>query len=141
VFANRILGRVRGFGIVEQVDELISTLRSPKKTAARAWTSQPSNHELLNAMAAIFAAERISLPAVIQDRIAPVKSQRLTNGEPLRGRLETGLRPYYARKYVRLLARRGHEAIALATGGRLRAARRRSPWLYEMWSEETGKGP
>jgi hypothetical protein len=101
-FANRIWGELMGFGIVEPVDEF--DLARP---------DQPSNPELLDAMAADFRDHNYSFKHFIR---TVMKSSAYQLSSQFEGEWKESYVPYYARKYVRMLsAAELHDAITLAT--------------------------
>jgi len=101
-FTNRIWSELMGFGIVEPVDEF--DLARP---------DQPSNPELLDAMAADFRGHNYSFKHFIQ---TVMKSSAYQLSSRFEGEWQESYVPYYARKYVRMLsAAELHDAITLAT--------------------------
>src|SRR6266700_1640590 len=101
-FTNRIWSELMGFGIVEPVDEF---------DLAR--QDQPSNPELLDAMAADFRDHKYSFKHFVR---TVMKSSAYQLSSRFEGEWQESYVPYYARKYVRMLsAAELHDAITLAT--------------------------
>jgi Protein of unknown function (DUF1549)/Protein of unknown function (DUF1553) len=112
-FANRIWGELMGFGIVEPVDEFDLARYDPKNPPPAPWTIQPSNPELLDAMARDFAANRYSFRHLIRNMM---KSSAYQLSSSFPGEWKPEYTSYYARKYVRMLsAAELHDEIILAT--------------------------
>lgn len=112
-FTNRIFAEFMGFGIVEPADEFDLLRYDPKHPPSAPWSIQPSNPELLDAMARDFAANHYSFKHF-------VKTVMKSSAYQLSSRFEGDWKPeytqYYARKFVRMLsAAELHDAIVLAT--------------------------
>jgi sugar lactone lactonase YvrE len=130
VFANRIWGELMGFGIVEPVDEFDLDRCDPNHPPPAPWTIQPSNPELLNAMAADFARNGFHFRRFL-------KTVMKSSSYQLSSRFDGDWKPdyvaYYARKYVRMLsAAELHDAIALATGRPGASGQKKVPMVTEM---------
>jgi hypothetical protein len=112
-FANRIWGELMGFGIVEPVDDFDLARYDPKHLP-EGWTAQPSNPELLDAMARDFQQSNYSFKKLLR-RIMTSSAYQLSSR--FDGEWKDSYTPYYARKFVRMLsAAELHDAITLATG-------------------------
>ena len=87
-FTNRIWAELMGFGIVEPVDEFDLARYDPKHPPPAPWTIQPSNPELLDAMAKDFCRQplQLSAPGANHDEI-----QRVPALVEFRGRVEAGI--------------------------------------------------
>ena len=113
-FTNRIWAELMGFGIVEPADEFDLARFDPKNPPPAPWSIQPSNPELLNAMANDFATSKYSFRRLVRT-IMKSSSYQLSSSFP--GEWKPEYSTYYARKYVRMLsAAELHDAIILATG-------------------------
>jgi hypothetical protein len=113
-FTNRIWAELMGFGIVEPADEFDLARFDPKNPPPAPWSIQPSNPELLNAMANDFATSNYSFRRLVRT-IMKSSSYQLSSSFP--GEWKPEYSTYYARKYVRMLsAAELHDAIMLATG-------------------------
>ncbi len=112
-FTNRIWAELMGFGIVEPVDEFDLARFDPKNPPPAPWTIQPSNPELLDAMAKDFAANHYSFRTLVR-HIMKSSAYQLSSNFP--GEWKPEYTPYYARKYVRMLsAAELHDAIMAVT--------------------------
>ncbi len=101
-FTNRIFGELMGFGIVEPPDEF--DLARP---------DQPSNPQLLDAMAKDFQANHYSFKTFLK---TVMKSSAYQLSSRFDGVWQEDYAKYYARKFVRMLsAAELHDAIAIAT--------------------------
>jgi hypothetical protein len=86
----------------------------PAKPPAAPWTLQPTNPELLNALAVWFEQNRYDLRALMA-LIAKSNAYQLSAAYP--GTWDISYVPYYARRFVRRLdAEEIHDAITTATG-------------------------
>lgn len=111
-FANRIWGELMGFGIVEPVDDF-DLARYDRNNLPEGWKLQPSNPELLDAMARDFQKNNYSFKKLLR-RIMTSSAYQLSSR--FDGEWKEEYTPYYARKYVRMLsAAELHDAVALAT--------------------------
>ena len=136
-FTNRIFAEFMGFGIVEPADEFDLARYDPKHPPPAPWTLQPSNPELLDAMARDFAQNHYSFRHF-------VKTLMRSSAYQLSSRFDGEWKPeytqYYARKYVRMLtAAELHDAIVLATAkpGEVLAADNKDGMVMQM--PEPGK--
>ena len=132
-FANRIWGELMGFGIVEPVDEF-DLARYDRNNLPEGWALQPSNPELLDAMAVEFQKSGYSFKKLVRTIMLSSAYQLSSNFE---GEWKEEYTPYYARKYVRMLsAAELHDAISLATArpGELSSGQAKVP-LVQMMSE------
>lgn len=112
-FANRIWAEFMGFGIVEPVDEFDLARYDHRNPPPAPWTIQPSNPELLDAMANDFSKNQFSFRHLVQ---SIMKSSAYQLSSRFDGDWKEEYAPYYARKYVRMLsAAELHDAIVLAT--------------------------
>ena len=113
VFTNRIWSELMGFGIVEPVEEFDLVRYNPKEPLPDSWTRQPSNPELLDAMARDFQASDFSFKHFVR---TVMNSSAYQLSSKFEGEWKQEYTPYYARKFVRLLsAPELHDVIALAT--------------------------
>ncbi len=86
----------------------------PRSPLPAGWTLQPTNAELLNALALWFQQNRYDLRALM-GLITKSSAYQLSSAYP--GTWNVSYVPYYARKYVRRLdAEEVHDAIQKATG-------------------------
>ncbi len=110
---NRVWAELMGFGIVEPADEFDLARFNPKAPPPAPWTIQPSNPELLEAMAKDFQNGNYSFRSVVRT-IMKSSAYQLSSNFP--GEWKPEYTTYYARKYVRMLsAPELHDAITLAT--------------------------
>ena len=113
VFTNRIWSEFMGFGIVEPVEEFDLVRYNPTEPLPESWTRQPSNPELLDAMARDFQASDFSFKHFVR---TVMNSSAYQLSSKFEGEWKQEYTPYYARKFVRLLsAPELHDVIALAT--------------------------
>ena len=113
-FVNRIWAELMGFGIVEPVDDFDLARYDAKNPPPAPWTVQPSNPELLDAMADDFGNNSFSFRHLVRT-IMKSSAYQLSSSFP--GEWKETYTPYYARKFVRMLtAPELHDAISLATG-------------------------
>lgn len=112
-FTNRIWAEFMGFGIVEPVDEFDLARYDPKHPPPAPWPIQPSNPELLDAMAKDFAGSRYSFRHLVR---TIMKSSAYQMSSSFPGEWKPEYTQYYSRKFVRMLsAAELHDAIVLAT--------------------------
>jgi hypothetical protein len=112
-FANRIWAELMGFGIVEPVDDFDLSRYDPKHPPPAPWTIQPSNPELLDALAVDFQKSNYSFKHLVR-RIMTSGAYQLSSR--FGGEWKQEYAPYYARKFVRMLtAAELHDSIAVAT--------------------------
>jgi len=131
-FANRVWAELMGFGIVEPVDDFDLVRYSRKNPPPKPWTIQPSNPELLDAMAEDLRAHRYSFKHFVR---TVMRSSAYQLSSRFDGEWKQDYAPYYARKYVRMLsAAELHDAITLATAQPGASASRpeRTPMVMEM---------
>ncbi|MGH9671578.1 MAG: DUF1553 domain-containing protein, partial [Bryobacteraceae bacterium] len=112
-FTNRIWAELMGFGIVEPVDDFDLVRYDPKNPPPAPWTIQPSNPELLEALAADFQNRQYSFKKLVR-RIMTSSAYQLSSR--FEGEWKGEYAPYHARKFVRMLsAAELHDAIVVAT--------------------------
>ena len=110
---NLIWKQFFGLGIVDPVDSFDLARQDPKATLPAPWTCQPTNNDLLNALAADFANHRFSLKHLMRT-IARSSAYQLSSR--FDGEWKENYTPYFARHYVRqLTAEQLHDAISQAT--------------------------
>ncbi len=113
VFTNRIWSEFMGFGIVEPVEEFDLVRYNSEEPLPGSWTRQPSNPELLDAMARDFQNNDFSFKHVVR---TIMKSSAYQLSSKFEGEWKQEYTPYHGRKYVRMLsAPELHDVIALAT--------------------------
>lgn len=101
-------------GIVDPVDSFDMTRQDPANPPPAPWTVQPTNPELLNALAADFAAHGYSLKYLMRTITLSAAYQFSSRFD---GEWKESFTPYFARKYVRLLgAEEIHDEVSQATG-------------------------
>jgi len=111
-FTNRVWAELMGFGIVEPVDEF-DLARYQRGKAPEGWPLQPSNPELLDALAVEFQKSHYSFKQLVR-RIMTSSAYQLSSS--FDGEWKDEYAPYYARKFVRMLtAAELHDAVLLAT--------------------------
>jgi hypothetical protein len=111
-FANRIWAELMGFGIVEPVDEF-DLGRYDRAKLPEGWSLQPSNPELLDALARDFEQSNYSFKKLVR-RIMISSAYQLSSS--FDGQWQSEYATYYARKFVRMLsAAELHDAITLVT--------------------------
>jgi hypothetical protein len=110
--ANMFWAKLMGIGLVEPFDEFDLARLDPKNVPA-GWEVQPSNPELLEAMADYFRKNNYSLHKLFSV-ICNSNAYQLSARFP--GEWNDKYTKYYARKFARMLtAEELHDAIALAT--------------------------
>ena len=125
--ANLIWKQFFGLGVVDPVDSFDMARQDPKATLPAPWTCQPTNDDLLNALAADFAAHRFSLKHLMRT-IARSSAYQLSSR--FDGEWKENYTPYFARHYVRqLTAEQLHDAICQAT--QVFGDYKRRDWTYE----------
>jgi Protein of unknown function (DUF1549)/Protein of unknown function (DUF1553) len=116
---NLIWKQFFGLGIVDPVDSFDLARQDPKATLPDVWTCQPTNTDLLNALARDFAAHRFSLKHLMRTvarSSAYQLSSRFHKEGQEGGEWKESYTPYFARHYVKLLsAEQFHDAITQAT--------------------------
>jgi hypothetical protein len=112
-FTNRIWAELMTFGIVEPVDDFDLARQDPKNPPPAPWTLQPSNPELLDALAHDFADHGYSFKHLVRTIL---RSSAYQLSSRFAGEWKESYTPYYARKYVRMLsAAELHDAITSVT--------------------------
>lgn len=110
---NLIWKQFFGLGIVDPVDSFDMARLNPTAALPAPWTCQPTNAQLLDALAGSFAKQRFSLKQLMRT-IARSSAYQLSSR--FDGAWKEAYTPYFARHYVRLLsAEQVHDAIAQAT--------------------------
>ena len=110
---NLIWKQFFGLGIVDPVDSFDLARQDPKATLPAPWTRQPTNTELLDALARDFATHRFSLKQLMRT-IARSSAYQLSSR--FDGEWKESYTPYFARHFVKLLtAEQIHDAISQAT--------------------------
>ncbi|MBI1790717.1 MAG: DUF1549 domain-containing protein [Acidobacteria bacterium] len=130
-FANRVWAELMGFGIVEPVDEF-DLARYDRRRVPKDWTLQPSNPELLDALAADFQQNQYSFRKLVR-RIMTSSAYQLSSQFP--GEWREPYAAYYARKFVRMLgAAELHDAIVSATArpGAFSSGNQKVPMAQQM---------
>ena len=124
---NLIWKQFFGLGIVDPVDSFDLARQDPKATLPAPWTCQPTNDDLLNALAADFAKHRFSLKHLMRT-IARSSAYQLSSR--FDAEWKESYTPYFARHYVRqLTAEQIHDAISQAT--QVFGNYKRRDWTYE----------
>lgn len=109
---NRVWAELMGFGIVEPLDDF-DLARYYAKDVPAGWTQQPTNAELLDALAKDFQNNGYSFRKLVR-RIMTSNAYALSSR--FAGQWREEYTAYHARKFVRpLSAAELHDAIALAT--------------------------
>jgi hypothetical protein len=109
---NTIWKQLMGYGIVEPFDEFDLARQDPENLP-EGWTLQPSHPELLDELARDFEKSGYSIKHLFA-RIAGSSAYQLSAGFP--GEWKDAYRPYFARKFVRMLsAEELHDAIVIST--------------------------
>jgi hypothetical protein len=110
---NLIWKQFFGLGIVDPVDSFDMARQDPKASLPAPWTCQPTNDDLLNALAADFAGHQFSLKHLMRT-IARSSAYQLSSR--FDGDWKERYTPYFARHFVRqLTAEQLHDAISQAT--------------------------
>ncbi|MBM3727978.1 MAG: DUF1549 domain-containing protein [Acidobacteria bacterium] len=138
-FTNRIWGELMGFGIVEPVDEF-DLARYDRAKVAPGFTLQPSNPELLDAMARDFQKNNYSFRHVVRTILRSSAYQLSSN---FAGAWRDQYAGYYARKFVRMLsAPELHDAITLATArpAKLASGESKVPMAMQMSEPKKADG-
>lgn len=124
---NLIWKQFFGLGIVDPVDSFDMARQDPRATLPAPWTCQPTNKDLLDALARDFAAHRFSFKYLMRT-IARSSAYQLS--ARFDGEWKESYTPYFARHYVRqLTAEQLHDAICQAT--RVFGNYKRRDWTYE----------
>jgi hypothetical protein len=111
--ANLIWGKLMTVGFVEPYDAFDLDRSDPANPPPKPWTVQPTNPELLNALAEDFRTHNFSIHRLMKTIL---KSSAYQLSVYMPGEWKDSYTPYYARKFVRVLT--GPEvvdAIAEAT--------------------------
>jgi hypothetical protein len=112
--ANRIWAQLMSFGIVEPLDEWDLARLDPRNPPPAPWTLQPSNPELLEALADAFITSNYSIQHLVRT-IAKSNAYQLSS--TFDAPWKDAYTPYYARKFVRqLTAYQVVDAVQHATG-------------------------
>ncbi|HYE33220.1 MAG TPA: DUF1553 domain-containing protein [Methylomirabilota bacterium] len=110
---NLIWKQFFGVGIVEPVDNFDLARQDPANPPEAPWPIQPTNPELLNALAAQFAKDGYDLRKLMR-LITESSAYQLSSR--FDGEWKESYTPYFSRHYVRLLsAEQVHDAISEAT--------------------------
>jgi hypothetical protein len=110
---NLIWKQFFGLGIVDPVESFDLARQDPRAKLPAPWTCQPTNTELLDALARDFAANRYSLKHLMRT-IARASAYQLSSR--FDGAWKESYTPYFARRYVKqLTAEQIHDAITQAT--------------------------
>ncbi len=113
---NMIWKQFFGLGIVDPVDSFDLARQDPKATLPAPWTCQPTNNELLDALARDFAQHRFSLKHLMRTIARSSAYQLSSRFHQEEGEWKESYTPYFARHYVKLLtAEQIHDAISQAT--------------------------
>lgn len=124
---NLIWKQFFGLGIVDPVDSFDMARQDPKAKLPAPWTCQPTNDELLDALAADFAAHQFSLKHLMR-QITRSNAYQLSSR--FDGEWKESYTPYFARHFVRqLTAEQLHDAICQAT--QVFGNYKRRDWTYE----------
>jgi hypothetical protein len=109
--ANLLWGRLMTVGFVEPYDGFDLARIDPKNPPPKPWTLQPTNPELLEAMALDFQKSNYSIQHLIR---TIMKSNAYQLSATFTGAWKDSYTPYYARKYIRFMT--GPEVVdAIAT--------------------------
>ncbi len=123
---NQIWKQFFGLGIVDPVDSFDLARQDPKVTLPAPWTCQPTNNDLLDALANEFVKNRFSLKHLMRT-IARSSAYQLSSH--FDGEWNETYMPYFARHYVRqLTAEQLHDAICQAT--QVFGNYKRNDWVY-----------
>ncbi|HYE75179.1 MAG TPA: DUF1553 domain-containing protein, partial [Blastocatellia bacterium] len=110
---NLVWKQFFGLGIVDPVDSFDMARQDPKATLPAGWSCQPTNTDLLNALAAEFAKNGFSLKQLMRT-IAKSSAYQLSSR--FDGEWKESYTPYFARHFVKqLTAEQIHDAISQAT--------------------------
>jgi hypothetical protein len=124
---NLIWKQFFGLGIVDPVDSFDLARQDPKAPLPAPWTCQPTNNDLLDALARDFAANRFSLRRLMRT-IARSSAYQLSSR--FDGEWKESYTPYFARHFVRqLTAEQVHDAICQAT--LVFGDYKRKDWTYD----------
>jgi hypothetical protein len=110
---NRIWAELMGFGIVEPLDDFDLARYYPDQELPEGWSMQPSNPQLLDAMARDFQSHDYSFKHLVR---AIMKSNTYRLSSKFDGEWKPEYANYYPRKFVRMLsAAELHDSIVTAT--------------------------
>jgi hypothetical protein len=110
---NLIWKQFFGLGIVDPVDSFDLARQDPRGALPAPWTCQPTNTELLDALARDFAEHRFSLKRLMRT-IARSSAYQLSSR--FDREWKERYTPYFARHFVRqLTAEQIHDAVSQAT--------------------------
>ncbi|MEP7272450.1 MAG: DUF1549 domain-containing protein, partial [Acidobacteriota bacterium] len=110
---NLIWKQFFGLGIVDPVDSFDLARQDPKATLPAPWTCQPTNDDLLNALADDFALHHFSLKHLMRTLARSTAYQLSSRFD---GEWKESFTPYFARHYIRqLTAEQIHDAVSQAT--------------------------
>ena len=110
---NRIWAELMGFGIVEPLDDFDLARYYPDQELPEGWSMQPSNPQLLDAMARDFQAHDYSFKHLVR---TIMKSNAYRLSSKFDGEWKPEYANYYPRKFVRMLsAAELHDSIVTAT--------------------------
>ncbi len=124
---NLIWKQFFGLGIVDPVDSFDLARQEPKTPLPAPWACQPTNADLLDALARDFAAHRFSLKHLMR---AIARSSAYQLSSRFDGEWKESYTPYFARHYVRqLTAEQIHDAVCQAT--QVFGDYKRRDWTYE----------
>lgn len=103
-----------GQGIVDPPDQFDLMRLDPNNPPPAPWVIQPSNPQLLNALAQHFVSSGYDLKALMREI---VNSETYQLASDYNGTWQASYQPYFARKFVRRLwSEEVHDAITTATG-------------------------
>ena len=131
-FTNRVWAELMGFGIVEPLEDFDLARYDRNAKLPDGWTLQPSNPELLDALARDFQQSNFSFKTMVK-RI--MKSNAYWLSSRFDGEWRESYAPYYARKFVRMLtAPELHDAITVATArlGSFKSGNRNVAMIQQM---------
>src|SRR5436190_212941 len=97
---NLIWGKLMSLGFVEPWDGFDLDRQDAKNPPPKPWTVQPTNPELLNALAEDFQANRYSMHHLMKT-IMKSNAYQLSSQFP--EEWKPAYLPYYARRYIRLM--------------------------------------
>ncbi len=124
---NLIWKQFFGLGIVDPVDSFDMARQDPHAKLPEPWACQPTNDDLLNALASDFAKNRFSLKQLMR---TIARSSAYQMSSRFDGEWKESYTPYFARHYVRqLTAEQLHDAICQAT--QVFGDYKRRDWTYE----------
>ncbi|MGH9802036.1 MAG: DUF1549 domain-containing protein, partial [Blastocatellia bacterium] len=124
---NLVWKQFFGLGIVDPVDSFDMARQDPHAKLPEPWACQPTNDDLLNALAGDFSKNKFSLKQLMRT-IAKSSAYQLSSR--FDGEWKESFTPYFARHYVRqLTAEQLHDAICQAT--QIFGDYKRRDWTYE----------